>query len=124
MRNWILGGFLACFTSAGVAYVLAKNAHGSHCGPCIEKPAVVETVKNEPVVGRCDAYPVEPCDHCNKTKIVDVIDLDNSFRMADGSPKPVVSFEEPPLAKPRGEVVPVKFETPAVEVLPMPREVK
>jgi hypothetical protein len=129
MRNWILGGMLACVSSAGVAYVLAKNSTGSHCGPCIEKPVVLETVQKDPITGRCDAYPIEgsasSCEHCNKTKVVDVVDLDRSFRMADGTPKPVVSFEEPPLAKPRGEVMPVRFEEPAaVEVLPMPREVK
>ena len=101
MRNWILGGLLACVSSAGVAYVLARNSTGSHCGPCIEKPALlVETVQSKPVTGRCDAYdpPSETsCPHCkpsNATGVVDVVDLNNSYRMADGSPKPTIRFEE------------------------------
>jgi hypothetical protein len=127
MRNWILGGLLACVSSAGVAYVLARNSTGSHCGPCIEKPVDTRTVELPPLGGGF-ARQMESCEHCSKCKedpqtVVDVVDLDHSFRMADGSPKPAIRFEEPPLAKPRGEVVPVKFEVPAVEVLPMPREV-
>jgi hypothetical protein len=132
MRNWILGGLLACVSSAGVAYVLARNSTGSHCGPCIETSNQLKDriPADSTVMGDRSWSELEPCDHCSKckegnSKVVDVVDLDRSFRMADGSPKPVVSFEEPPLAKPRGEVTPVKFEVPtAVEVLPMPREVE
>jgi len=129
MRNWILGGFLACFTSAGVAYVLARNTAESHCGACVEKPAIIENVILPPM-GRGFGFSSESCEHCGKcsegsSKVVDVVDLDRSFLKADGTPKPAVSFEEPPLAKPRGEVTPVKFEVPVqVEIAPMPRAVE
>ena len=110
MRNWILGGFLACLTSAGIAYVLAKNTADSHCGLCIDKPDETVQIHRLPpeVVGGRPKIPNGECEHCkgtpDKSGVVDVVDLDRAFLLADGT-RPKIRFEEPPLAKPRGEVV-------------------
>ena len=124
MRNWILGGLLACCTSGGIAFVLAKNSTDSHCGPCLKQPAALADGQVESDRS-LKATASGTCEKCSKgPPVVDVVDLDRTFLMADGT-RPPVSFEEPPLAKPRGEVTPVVFISPipAVEVAPMPRPV-
>lgn len=109
MRNLALGGLLVFTSAAAIAYVYTKPA---------EQPA---SARIEEAARTPDVCPEESgCPSC-QSNVVDVVDLNTAYQSA--SPVPGVSFDEPPLAKPRPQsIIPARFEQPDLELAPSPRD--
>lgn len=115
MKNLIVCGLLVLATGGGVAFVVANRP-----------PPVPPSEVGLPAV---EAAPTEPavCAKCQtgSTGVTDVTDLSAQFAAKSDARGEFVSFDEPPLAKPKADVTAVGHEVPEVrEVLPPPREVK
>ncbi len=110
MRNLTLGGLLVLTSAAAIAYVYTNPTSGS-CKTC---PA-------DAVIGTATA--VEESTGCTTCKpgVVDVVDLNTAYPVNSAFTESMISFDEPPLAKPRGDVLPAAFELPASEIAPAPR---
>ncbi len=110
MRNLALGSLLIFTSAAAIAYVYTKPN---------EQPAPTRIAETEAAPTGIGAD--EPgCPSC-QSNVVDVVDLNTAYQSA--SPVPGVSFDEPPLAKPRPHsVIPARFEQPALELAPSPRD--
>ncbi len=109
MRNLALGGLLVFTSAAAIAYVYTKPA---------EQPA---SARIEEAARTPDVCPEESgCPSC-QSNVVDVVDLNTAYHSA--SQVPGVSFDEPPLAKPRPQsIIPARFEQPDLELAPSPRD--
>ena len=113
MRNLALGGLLILTSAAAIGYVYT-NPTAPPCTTCQPKLNDLVEPSNEP------CHEETGCPSC-KPAVVDVVDLNTAYQTA--SPIPGVSFDEPPLAKPRSQAVtPTSFEEPISEVAPAPRE--
>jgi hypothetical protein len=126
MKPWILGLALAGLTASGVSFVAIGTGHWRGACPTASDNATPVAVSAEPSSG--DEACCELCKTCQPSpnKVYDVVDLKTGFQTATVE-VPFVSFDEPPLAKPRaGAIVSVLFveSKSGVEVLPPPREVK
>jgi hypothetical protein len=118
VKHTILCGALVLATGGGVAFVVANRP----------------TAPAEPVTARPADAPAETntntaCTACQSggSAVVDVTDLSARFAAQSQAKGEFVSFDEPPLARPKGEVQPVEHEVPtpdAREVLPPPREAR
>lgn len=107
MRNLTLGGLLVLTSAAAIAYVYTNPTSGN-CKTC-------------PVEAAIAAVPaVEETTAC-KPGVVDVVDLNSAYPVTGALAESTISFDEPPLAKPRGDVLPAAFELPASEIAPAPR---
>jgi len=123
MKNTILCGVLVLATGGGVAYLVANRPAPvpTPASPAETHPTVAEAAS---------ADPSAPCPHCQSgaSTVTDVIDLSARFATKSEAKGEFISFDEPPLAKPKAGVTPVQHETPELpdlrEVLPPPREVK
>jgi len=110
MRNFSLGALFILTSAAAIAYVYTKP----DCKPCATlwaqpSPVVEQTATVEPTCPSC------------KPAVVDVVDLNTAYPVVDSSGVATISFDEPPLAKPRGAVLPAHFEVPVTELTPAPR---
>ncbi len=115
MKQTILCGALVMATGGGVAFVLANRPTAP--ADTSPKPAAVATA----------GEPTDPCPTCRtgSAGVTDVVDLTAKFAAKSVERGEFVSFDEPPLARPKGDVQPVGHELPADrEVLPPPREVR
>lgn len=113
MRHFVLGGLLVLTSAAAIAYVYA-NPTATPC--CLSESIPVAT-------GSEDSLPSPCCEKC-KSGVVDVVDL-NSAYSANTASSGTISFDEPPLAKPRStEFLPAQFEETNSELAPAPRLVK
>ncbi len=114
MRNLVLGGLLAVTSATAVAYVLVNPAP-KPCSACVEPAPPAE------VVAPSTCEEVSPtCSKC-KSGVVDVVDLTTAYPV--GPTGTGVSFDEPPLAKPRSpQLIATRFESTLAEEAPMPRE--
>ena len=110
MRNLTLGGLLILTSAAAIAYVYTNPTAGS-CRICPTE-TVISAV---PAVGETTG-----CTLC-KPVVVDVVDLNTAYPVTGALAESTISFDEPPLAKPRGDVLPAAFELPASEIAPAPR---
>ena len=106
MRNLTLGGLLVLTSAAALAYVYTNPTSGT-CKTCSTEAATA----------------VEDSTGCTACKpgVVDVVDLNTAYPVATALAESTISFDEPPLAKPRGDVLPAAFELPASEIAPAPR---
>ena len=109
-------------TATGGLVLLLGNTNGKHCGPCAgpPAPAAEAPVPAESSDGCCEA-----CKACSTSgkAVYDVADLKAGFAAVE--PTPFVSFDEPPLAKPKGSLTAVSYQSPkGIETLPAPREAK
>lgn len=115
MRNLALGGLLVLTSAAAIGYVYT-NPTPPPCTTCQSEFRETEVTVEEPAPGESG------CPSC-KPAVVDVVDLNTAYQGA--SQIPGVSFDEPPLAKPRTPAVtPTSFEEPISELAPAPRLVK
>jgi hypothetical protein len=124
MRTWIFGGCLAVVTAGGVGFVVSGGGKLSHCGLC------VDPTRARPATAPA---PVEPAGGSSAPPVVEVVDIDAELAIPAGpAPAPFVSFDEPPLARPRvgqdpaPELIPASFAeaAPAIERAPLPRLVR
>ena len=106
MRNLTLGGLLVLTSAAAIAYVYTNPTSGT-CKTCSTEAVIA----------------VEESTGCTTCKpgVVDVVDLNTAYPVATALAESTISFDEPPLAKPRGDVLPAAFELPASEIAPAPR---
>jgi hypothetical protein len=115
VKHPILCGMLVLATGGGVAFVVAN------------RPTPV-TVPDTPLAAATESpTTADPCPQCRtgSAGVTDVTDLSARFAAKSEARGEFVSFDEPPLAKPKGELMPVTHETTDPrEVLPPPREVK
>lgn len=124
MKNTILCGVLVLATGGGVAYLVANRSTPVPISAPASPAAV--TAPAEAV----SADPSVPCPKCQtrSSAVTDVVDLSVKFATRSEANGEFISFDEPPLAKPKSGVTPVQHETPELpdlrEVLPPPREVK
>jgi hypothetical protein len=105
---------LVAATGGGVAFVLANRPQPVHPPTATPTTAIVAPPTS-----------VEPadCPTCrtgSAGEVTDVTDLSRRFASKSEGRGEFVSFDEPPLARSKGDVVPVEVR----EVLPPPREVK
>lgn len=110
MRNLTLGGLLVLTSAAAIAYVYTNPTAGT-CKTCPTEAATATV----PAVGETTG-----CTAC-KPGVVDVVDLNSAYPVTSALDESTISFDEPPLAKPRGDVLPAAFELPASEIAPAPR---
>ncbi len=116
MKNPIVCGLLVLATGGGVAFVVANRPTPVPL-PDATTTQVTETAPTDPAV----------CVKCQTgtAGVTDVTDLSARFAAQSDARGEFVSFDEPPLAKPKPDVTAVGHEVPEVrEVLPPPREVK
>ncbi len=114
MRHFVLGGLLVLTSAAAIAYVYA-NPTATPC--CLSESIPVAT-------GSDDSSSVSPCCEKCKSGVVDVVDLSSAYSVNTASSS-TISFDEPPLAKPRStEFLPAQFEETNSELAPAPRLVK
>lgn len=116
MKNPILCGLLVMATGGGVAFVVANR-------PTPVPLSEVTTAATE--IDTPD--PSVPCVKCQTgaAGVTDVTDLSTKFAAKSEARGEFISFDEPPLAKPKPDVTAVGHEVPGTrEVLPPPREVK
>jgi len=106
MRNLTLGGLLVVTSAAAIAYVYTNPTSGT----CQTRSAEAVTAVEE----------TSGCTAC-KPGVVDVVDLNTAYPVATALAESTISFDEPPLAKPRGDILPAAFELPASEIAPAPR---
>ena len=118
MKHPILCGMLVLATGGGVAFVVAN------------RPTPV-TVPDTPLAAATESpTTADPCPQCRtgSAGVTDVTDLSARFAAKSEANGEFVSFDEPPLAKPKGDVLPAGHNTPKPadtrEVLPPPREEK
>ncbi len=110
MRNLALVGLLVCTSAAAVAYVVVH-------------PDNAPSAPTAPVAAETESPPCDSCCTNCKSEVVDVVDLGTAYPVGTPSGIAGVSFDEPPLAKPRQpELIPARFEEPASELAPAPRE--
>lgn len=121
MKNLILCTVVLLATGGGVAFLVANH----HSTPPVAA-APVDTPPDQPTPAA--AGPDTPCPKCQPNSpgtVYDVTDLSARFAVRSEAKGEFVSFDEPPLAKPKEGVTPAKHEVVAPrEVLPPPREVK
>lgn len=110
MRNLTLGVLLVLTSAAAIAYVHTNPTAGT----CKTGPTE-ETIATVPAVGETTV-----CITCSPG-VVDVVDLNSAYPATGAPAESTISFDEPPLAKPRGDVLPAAFELPASEIAPAPR---
>lgn len=121
MKNLILCTVVLLATGGGVAFLVASH-HAT--------PAVVAAPPDTPAPPTTPATDSDaPCPHCQPGAtgtVYDVTDLSARFAVRSEAKGEFVSFDEPPLAKPKGELTPAKHEVAEQprEVLPPPREEK
>src|SRR5262249_34054467 len=123
VKHSILCGVLVLATGDGVAYLVANRSAPvpTPASPVETSPTTAETASTDPSA---------PCPKCQagSSTVTDVIDLSAKFATKSEAQGEFISFDEPPLAKPKAGVTPVQHETPELpdlrEVLPPPREVK
>lgn len=116
MKNLILCAVVLLATGGGVAFLVASH----HATP----PVVAAPPDTPPDPTTPDANPDSPCTKCRPNApgtVYDVTDLSARFAIRSEAKGEFVSFDEPPLARPKEGVTPAKHE---VEVLPPPREEK
>ena len=117
MKNPILCGLLVLATGGGVAFVVANRPTP------VPPPEAATTQLHE----TAPTDPSAPCPQCQTgvCGVTDVTDLSAKFAAKSEARGEFVSFDEPPLAKPKPDVTAVGHEVPEMrEVLPPPREVK
>ena len=118
MRNLTLGGLLVLTSAAAVAYVY-RNPELTPCTVCRVEPADTD----EPATGAVEPSPGDACCPKCKSNVVDVVDLSTAYPVGSPLTGTNISFDEPPLAKPRSQVIlPAQFELPATESAPPPRD--
>lgn len=123
MKHSILCGALVLATGGGVAFLVTNRP-----APVPASASPADTP--DPAVESVSADPSAPCPKCQSGSscVTDVIDLSARFATKSEANGEFISFDEPPLAKPKVDVAPAQHETPKVpdirEVLPPPREVK
>jgi len=114
MRNLVLGGLLAVTSATAVAYVIVNPAP-KPCSACVEPTPPTEVAAPSP----SEETPPS-CSKC-KPSVVDVVDLTTAYPV--GPTGTGVSFDEPPLAKPRSpQLIATRYESTLGEEAPMPRE--
>jgi hypothetical protein len=116
VKNPIVCGLLVLATGGGVAFVVANRPT-----PVPLPDATTRLTDTAP------ADPSVPCPQCQTGACVvtDVTDLSARFAAKSEVRGEFISFDEPPLAKPKPDVTAVGHEVPEMrEVLPPPREVK
>ncbi len=121
MKHALVAATLVFVTGGGVAFLLTNRP-----APPIAHTAdtTAQTVAADPI------DPAAPCVKCQSgaCDVVDVTDLSARFAAKSEASGEFVSFDEPPLARPKGEFLPVRHDSPkpadAREVLPPPREEK
>lgn len=121
MKNTFLCGALVLATGGGVAFVVANRPTAP-----IESTARPADTPAEPAPAPATDTVCTAC-QTGKPQVVDVTDLSARFAAQSRAKGEFVSFDEPPLAKPKGDVLPVEHEVPTPdprEVLPPPREAK
>ena len=115
MRHIVLGGLLVLTSAAAIAYVYA-NPIATPC--CLSELTPVAT-------GSDDSSLASPCCEKCKSGVVDVVDLNSAYTANALVGGATISFDEPPLAKPRStEFLPAQFEESNSELAPAPRLVK
>lgn len=120
MRNLTLGALLVLTSAAAIAYVY-RNPESSPCTVCQVEPADT----TEPATGAEEPSTGDACCPKCKSNVVDVVDLNTAYPVGSPLTGTNISFDEPPLAKPRSQVIlPAQFELPAPELAPSPRAVK
>ena len=113
MRHFVLGGLLVLTSAAAIAYVYA-NPTATPC--CLSE--------STPVAAAAEDSSASPCCEKCKSGVVDVVDLNSAYSVNTASSS-TISFDEPPLAKPRAiEFLPAQFEETNSELAPAPRLVK
>ncbi len=115
MKNPIVCGLLVLATGGGVAFVVANRTPPVPLSEVV--PPSTDTAPTDPAV----------CAKCQtgSAGVTDVTDLSARFAAKSDARGEFVSFDEPPLAKPKADVTAVGHEVPeSREVLPPPREVK
>ena len=105
MKNLLLGLGMAAVLAGGAVYCFVLNP--AKCSKC-DGAAVVEEVKTD-----CGC-----CSNKSDSGVYDVYDLKAGFARGSEGDSKFISFDEPPLAKPKFDVEQVG----GVEVLPPPRE--
>jgi hypothetical protein len=120
VKNFVLCTVVLLATGGGVAFLVASH----HSTPPVV--AAPPDTPAEPTPPTSD--PDTPCPCCQPGvpgTVYDVTDLSARFAIRSEAKGEFVSFDEPPLAKPKDGVTPAKHEVAAPrEVLPPPREVK
>lgn len=118
MKHALVAATLVFVTGGGVAFLLT-NRPAPPAAPTAETTA--QTAATDPAA---------PCAKCQtgSCDVVDVTDLSARFAAKSEASGEFVSFDEPPLARPKGEFLPVRHDSPKPadtrEVLPPPREEK
>ena len=110
MRNLTLGGLLVLTSAAAIGYVYTNPTSGT-CKTCPTEAAISTVPAVEETTG---------CTAC-KPGVVDVVDLHSAYPASRALGESTISFDEPPFAKPRGDLLPAAFELPASEIAPAPR---
>lgn len=116
MKNPIVCGLLVLATGGGVAFVVANRPTPVPL-PDATTTQITETAPTDPAV----------CVNCQTgtAGVTDVTDLSARFAVRSEARGEFVSFDEPPLARPKADVAVVEHQAPDLrEVLPPPREVK
>lgn len=119
MKHALVAAALVLVTGGGVAFLLT-NRPAPGDAPTAEPTAQTAATRLQAV----------PCAACQSgaCEVVDVTDLTARFAAKSEANGEFISFDEPPLAKPTGDLLPVRHDSPklaeAREVLPPPREEK
>jgi hypothetical protein len=119
VKHVLVAATLVLVTGGGVAFLLTNRP----------APPVAPTAETVDQVTATDLQAV-PCVTCQSgaCEVVDVTDLTARFAAKSEASGEFISFDEPPLAKPKGDLLPVRHDSPkpadAREVLPPPREEK
>jgi hypothetical protein len=121
VKHALVAAALVLVTGGGVAFLLTNRP---------APPAAPTAEPTAPPVAATPINPAAPCPQCQSgaCEVVDVTDLTARFAAKSEASGEFISFDEPPLARPKGDLLPVRHDSPtpadAREVLPPPREAK
>ena len=91
MRAWVFGAVLAAVAAGGVYVAVIGTAARSHCGECLKGKMIGGILRDDVEL------------ETERDQVTEVVDLTAALAPPKAEPGglPFVSFDEPPLAKPK-----------------------